>query len=81
MMARDVTDLPQPGLADQADGLARRDVEADAVDGLDVASSPPVKRTVRSRTSSSACQRWSRVCGSSRGTSGRGPRASASPTR
>ena len=40
----EVVDLPQPGLADQADALAAVHGEADAVDGAeDVAASGPAR--------------------------------------
>ena len=35
MIASDVTDLPEPGLADDAEHLAGGEVEVDAADGRD----------------------------------------------
>ena len=39
--ASDVTLFPQPGLADDAERLPRRDVEGDAVDRVDGAAARP----------------------------------------
>ena len=77
-MQRPSVDLPQPGLADQAERLALEDVERHAVDGVDASDLPlddvPPDREVLSRPRREAAPgRW-RSCGSD---GARAPRAGA----